>query len=65
MIPKQTRKEVKRMKGVGDMRNCLHHNLNSLHIYCRLVKIMPKWLARKIVLYWERTAIYGLIYSST
>ena len=47
----------------GLMRNWLQHNLNCLHVYCRLVRIMPRWLARKIVLYWEKTAIYGLIYA--
>ena len=51
------------MRGAGEMRNWLQHNLNSLHIYCRLVRIMPRWLARKVRLYWEKTAIYELIYA--
>ena len=63
MIPKQTRKEVRKIKGVGGMRNWLHHNLNSLHIYCRLVRFMPRWFATKIVLHWEKTAIYSVIYN--
>jgi hypothetical protein len=62
MNPKETRKE---MKGMPEVRNWLHHHLNSLHIYCRLVRVMPGWLARKIVLYWESTAIYGVLYTST
>jgi hypothetical protein len=65
MNSRKTKKEVKETKGVCEMRNWLHHHLNSLHIYCRLVRIMPRWLARKIVLHWENTAIYGLMYSST
>ena len=65
MNPKKTKKEVKAIKGVREVRNWLHHHLNSLHVYCRLVRIMPSWLARKIVLYWENTAIYVLMYSST
>ena len=63
MNPKKTRKEVRRTNKNGEMRDWLQHNLNSLHIYCRLVRIMPRSLARKIVLYWEKTAIYGLIYA--
>jgi len=65
MEPRHTRKEVRKIKATGDMRNWLHHNLNSLHIYCRLVRVMPGWLARRIVLHWERTAIYGLMYART
>jgi hypothetical protein len=29
------------------------------------VKIMPRWLARKIVFSWEKTAFYGLMYART
>jgi hypothetical protein len=63
MNPKKTRKGVKTMRQAGHMRNWLHHNLNSLHVYCRLVNIMPRWLAREIVLHWEKTAIYGHMYA--
>ena len=63
MSPKKTRKEVRTIRTAGEMQNWLQHNFNSLHIYCRLVRIMPRSLARKIVLYWEKTAIYGLIYA--
>jgi hypothetical protein len=65
MEPRHTRKEVKTIKGVGEMRDWLHYTLNSLHIYCRLVRVMPGWLARKIVMQWEKTAIYGLMYART
>jgi hypothetical protein len=65
MNPKKRKKEVKEMKGVGEIRNGLHHHLNSLHVYCRLVRIMPRWMARKIVLYWENSAIYGQMYART
>ena len=65
MNPKKTRKEVRKMRRAGEMQNWLQHNLNSLHIYCRLVRIMPRWLARKFVLCWEKTAIYELIYART
>ena len=64
MNHKKTSKEVKTITGVGEMRNWLHHNLNSLHIYCRLVRIMPRCVARRIVLHWEKTAIYWLMYAS-
>jgi hypothetical protein len=63
MKPRRTRKEVKITRGGWSMRNWLHHNLNSLHIYCRLVRVMPGWLARKIVMHWEKTPIYGLMYA--
>jgi hypothetical protein len=63
MKPRKTRKEVKATRGAGEMRNWLHHNLNSLHIYCRLVRVMPRWLARKTALQWEKTAIYALMYA--
>jgi hypothetical protein len=65
MNPKKTAKEVRTTRETGNMRNWLHHHLNSLHVYCKLVRIMPRWQARKIVLHWENTAIYGLMYSST
>ena len=52
------------MRGAGEMRNWLQHHLNSLHICCRLLRIVPRWLARKIIVYWEKTAIYELIYAS-
>jgi len=62
---KITRKEAQTMRAAGHMKNWLHHNLNSLHIYCRLVKIMPRRVAREIVLHWEKTTIYGLMYART
>ena len=65
MIPQKARKEVKRMRAIGEMRSWVQHHFNSVHIYCRLVRIMPISLAKKLVLCWEKTAIYGLIYSST
>jgi hypothetical protein len=65
MVPQEDKKEVKTMRKAGHMRNWLHHNLNSLHIYCKLVRIMPGWLARKIVLSWEKTAVYTLLYART
>jgi len=65
MNPKRTRKEMKTTRGVWSMRNWLHHNLNSLHIYCRLVRVMPGSLAMAIVLHWEKTAVYGLMYART
>jgi hypothetical protein len=56
MTPRKARKDVKMIKGAGDMRSLLHHHLNSLQIYCRLKRIMPSWLARKFVLDREKTA---------
>ncbi|MDY6837587.1 MAG: hypothetical protein SWH78_06410 [Thermodesulfobacteriota bacterium] len=51
------------MQGAGEIRNWLHHNLNSLHVYCRLSRIMPGGMAREIVLIWENTAIYSFMYA--
>jgi hypothetical protein len=65
MNPKRIKKEVKTIKGAGEIRNWLHHNLNGLHVYCRLVRVMPGWMARAIVLHWEKTAVYGLMYART
>jgi hypothetical protein len=65
MNPKKTRKEVPTKREEGHIRNWLHHNLNSLHVYCRLVRVMPRRMAREIVLHWEKTAIYGLMYART
>ena len=58
------KKEKYTMKGMKEAHNWLQHHFNSLHIYCRLVKVMPERLAKKIALYWETTAIYRYIYSS-
>jgi len=64
MIPKKIRKEVKMMRAVGEMRSWVQHHFNSVHIYCRLVRIIPRSPAKKIVLCWEKTAIYSLMYTS-
>lgn len=55
-------KEEGRMKGMKDVRDGLHHHLNSLHVYCRLVRIMPERLARKVASRWEKSTIYILLY---
>ena len=63
---KSKEKEVERKpRRVKPIQSWLQHHLNSVHVYCRLVRIMPRMLARKIVVYWEKTAIYELIYAST
>lgn len=46
-------------------RDWLHHHLNSLHVYCRLVRFMPKNKARKMVGQWEASTIYRLMYAAT
>ncbi len=51
------------MGGVRGIRGCLQHHLNGPHVYCRLVRVLPRRLARKVALHWERTAIYGLLYA--
>jgi hypothetical protein len=40
----------------------IHHYLNGLHLYCRLVKVVPKKYARVIILFWERTKLYARMY---
>jgi len=55
----------KQKKGVAEMRPWLHHHFNSLHVYCKLVRIVPPSLARRMVLYWEGTSIYGVMYGSS
>lgn len=64
MKSRKTTKEVKTRRGAWSMQDWLHHNLNSLHVYCRLVRVMPKSLAMAIALHWEKTVIYGFIYFS-
>lgn len=44
-------------------KNFLHHHLNALHVYCRLVKILPKKYARGIIALWEKTKLYARIYT--
>jgi hypothetical protein len=44
------------------MKNFLHHNFNALHLYCRLVKVMPKKYAWLIMVTWEKTKIYARMY---
>lgn len=45
------------------MKNFLHHNLNALHVYCRLVRVMPKRQAWGITSFWEKTRLYTLMYA--
>ena len=45
------------------MTTALKHYLNPLHIYCRLVKILPKRQAWGIISLWERTRLYALMYA--
>ncbi len=63
MIPNKP-KEEKRTTGIKELRNVLHHHLNSLHVYCRLVRFMPREMATKVSVYWENTAVYRLMYIS-
>jgi hypothetical protein len=52
----------KREKEVRGMRNWLQHNFNSMHIYCRLVRVMPKATARSVASWWEKRSLYRLMY---
>ena len=51
------------VRGVKPIQSWLQHHLNSVHVYCRLVRVMPKGLAKTVVLSWEKTAIYRLMYA--
>ena len=44
------------------VRDFLHHHLNALHIYCRLMRILPKKYARGIMSFWEKTRLYARMY---
>jgi len=44
------------------VRDVLNHYLNGLHVYCRLVRIMPKKYARSIISFWEKTRLYARMY---
>jgi hypothetical protein len=63
MISNKPQQE-KRTMGIRKLRNVLHHHLNSLHVYCRLVRFMSRAMAKKVVVYWENTAVYRLMYIS-
>ena len=52
------------MRAIGEIWSWVQHHFNSVHIYCRLVRVMPRSLGKKLVLCWEQTAIYGLMYTS-
>ncbi|UCG12840.1 MAG: hypothetical protein JSU72_20630, partial [Deltaproteobacteria bacterium] len=56
------RKIEKTARRVKVIQSWLQHHFNSVHVYCRLVRVMPKGLAKTVVLSWERTAIYRLMY---
>jgi hypothetical protein len=43
------------------MKNWLQHNLNSMHIYCRLCKFLPKAKAMYISQKWEKI-IHPMLY---
>ncbi|MDY6987907.1 MAG: hypothetical protein SWQ30_07595 [Thermodesulfobacteriota bacterium] len=45
------------------MKNFLHHNLNALHVYCRLARVLPKKQAWGITSFWEKTRLYTLMYA--
>jgi hypothetical protein len=60
---KQTAETNGAIKEESIMRDFSHHNLNALHIYCRLVKILPKRQAWGIISFWERTRLYALMYA--
>jgi hypothetical protein len=63
MNPKE-RKVERTVRGVKVALSWLQHHLNSVHVYCRLVRVMPKGLAKRVVLSWEKTAIYRFMYVS-
>ena len=46
-----------------EMKKLTHHNLNVLHIYCRLVDMgVKKLTARRICCFVEKTRLYHLLY---
>ena len=63
MSPKE-RKADRTVRVVRTVQSWLQHHLNSVHIYCRLVRVMPRGVAKTVASCWERTAIYRLIYDS-
>ena len=64
MNPKEGKVE-RMVRGVKVVQSWLQHNLNSVHVYCRLMRVMPRGVAKKTALCWEKTAIYRLMYGST
>jgi hypothetical protein len=50
---------------VREMRNWVQHNFNSMHIYCRLVRVMPKGTARTVAMWWENRSLYRFMYQDT
>ena len=57
--------KIERMVGgVKVLQSWLQHHLNSFHVYCKLVRVMPRGVAKKTALCWERTAVYRLMYGS-
>ena len=64
MISQIMTKEVKTMNTMGETQSWIQHHFNSVHVYCRLVRIMPRSLAKNIALWWEETAIYHAMYTS-
>jgi hypothetical protein len=44
-------------------RSTLQHQLNALHLYCRLCPYLGRGLARLLASTWERTWLYRVLYS--
>lgn len=40
----------------------IHHQMNSLHLYCKLTRIMRKSYAMKIAQLYERSPLYWFLY---
>ena len=63
-MTQKERKVERTVKGVKVVQSWLQHHLNSVHVYCRLVRVMSKGQAKRVVLYWENTTIYRFMYAS-
>lgn len=45
------------------IRSFLQHNLNSLHVFTKLLRIMDRRMAMGVAKAWEKSILYRAIYA--